>query len=236
LGEAGAAGAAAAGAPGPTTYRGGPAPADEHHALGGLLTGGFGPRSWRTGAPPPADFFAAKALVAAVLDGLRVGWSVAPAAWPFLHPGRSAEILIGDRRVGFVGELHPRVAAAWDLGQTAAFTLNLDFVASVAPAVIAHAGFGDFPAVLQDLSVVVDDTVAAAAVVDVVRAHGGPAVAAVSVFDVYRGAQIGDGRTSLSLHLEFRAADRTLTDEDVAAWREAITVALADELGGELRG
>jgi phenylalanyl-tRNA synthetase beta chain len=101
---------------------------------------------------------------------------------------------------------------------------------------IAHAGFGDFPAVLQDLSVVVDDAVAAAAVVDVVRAHGGPALEAVSVFDVYRGAQIGEGRTSLSLHLEFRAADRTLTDEDVAAWREAITVALADELGGELRG
>ncbi len=236
-GPASGPGAGPAAGPGAASgYPGGPAPADEHHALGALVTGGFGPRSWRTGPPPPADFFVAKALVGAVLDGLRVGWSVAPATWPFLHPGRSAEVLIGDRRVGFVGELHPTVAAAWDLARTAVFTLNLDFVAGVAPAVLSHAGFGDFPAVLQDLSVVVDDAVAAAAVVDVVRAHGGLALAAVSVFDVYRGAQIGEGRTSMSLHLEFRAADRTLTDADVATWREAITRALAAELGGELRG
>jgi phenylalanyl-tRNA synthetase beta chain len=226
---------AAAAAPLPPGYLGGPAPADEHHALGGLLTGALGPRSWRAGAPRRADFFAAKAHAAAVLDGLRVDWSIAPAAWPFLHPGRSAELLVGDRRIGFVGELHPLVAAAWDLERTAVFTLNLDFVSAAAPAVVTYAAFGDFPAVLQDLSVIVGDGVAAAAVVGVIRAHGGPHLAEVSVFDVYRGAQIGSGRTSLSLHLEFRAADRTLTDAEVAAWRTAITAGLAAELGGELR-
>ena len=218
-------------------YRGGPPPADEHHAIGGLVTGALGPPSWRAGAPPPADFFAAKALAGAVLDGLRVDWSVARATWPFLHPGRSAELLLdgGGRRVGFVGELHPLVAADWDLGQTAVFTLNLDVAAAAAPEVVAYRPFGDHPAVLQDLSVIVDDAVDAAAVVGVVRAHGGPALADVSVFDVYRGGQIGAGRTSLSLHLAFRARDRTLTDEEVAAWRAAITAAVAAELGGELR-
>ena len=242
-GGAGGAGAGAGGAAAVAVavadpaYRGGPAPADEHHAIGGLVTGAFGAWSWRSGAPAPADFFAAKGLAGAVLDGLRVDWSLARETWPFLHPGRSAELLLGDerRRIGFVGELHPLVAAAWDLGQTAVFTINLDVVAAAAPEVIAYRGFGDHPAVLQDLSVIVDDAVEAGAVVRVVRAHGGPALADVAVFDVFRGAQIGEGRTSLSLHLAFRAADRTLTDEEVGAWREAIKTGLAAELGGELR-
>jgi phenylalanyl-tRNA synthetase beta chain len=215
---------------------GAPSPADEHHALGGLILGGLGPRSWRAPGPAPADFFAAKALAGAVLDGLRVGWSTAVASWPFLHPGRSAELLVGDRRIGFVGELHPLVAETWDLPRTAVFTLNLGYVAGVAPAVPAYRDFGDFPAVLQDLSVIVDEGVAAGAVVDVVRAAGGPDLVDVSVFDIYRGAQVGEGRTSLTLHLEFRADDRTLTDEEVAGRRAAITAGLADRLGGELRG
>ncbi|MGI8802826.1 MAG: phenylalanine--tRNA ligase subunit beta [Solirubrobacteraceae bacterium] len=220
----------------------GESPADEHHALGGLLTGAAGTWSWRTGAPPPADFFAARSLAAAVLDGLRVDWSIAAMTWPFLHPGRSAEVRVGDpasmstRRIGFVGELHPAVSVAWDLKQTAVFTLNLDVVAAAAPSVITYRDFGDFPAVLQDLSVIVAEDVAAESVVSVVRDHAGPDLASVSVFDVYRGAQVGEGRTSLTLHLEFRAADRTLTDEDVAARRAAITTALAEQVGGELRG
>ncbi len=100
----------------------------------------------------------------------------------------------------------------------------------------SYAAFADFPAVLQDLSVSVGDAVSADEVLGVVRGHGGPALAGVSVFDVYRGAQVGEGRTSLTLHLEFRAPDRTLTDAEVAGWRGAITAALTGELGGELRG
>ena len=71
---------------------------------------------------------------------------------------------------------------------------------------------------------------------EVVRGAGGELLARVEVFDVYRGEQVGEGRVSLALHLEFRAPDRTLTDEDVAPVREAIVAALRDELGGELRG
>jgi phenylalanyl-tRNA synthetase beta chain len=214
----------------------GAGPADEHHGLGLLLTGAPGPGSWRTGPPPPADFFAAKELVGAVLDGLRLPWSVAPAGWPFLHPARSAEVLVGERRIGLVGEVHPLVAAAWDLGQTVVGAINLDFVAEASPAVPTFRAFGDFPAVRQDLSVIVGDDVPAQAVVDAVRHHGGPALVDVDVFDVYRGPQVGAGRTSLTLHLEFRAAERTLTDDEVATWRAAIVAGLAEGLGGELRG
>jgi phenylalanyl-tRNA synthetase beta chain len=212
-----------------------PSPVFEAHMLGGLLTGAYGGRSWRGAAARPADFFTAKALVAAVLDTLGVDWSVVAAPWPFLHPGRTANVLVGDRRIGFVGEVHPLVAADWGLDRVAAFSLNLDVVAAAVPAVISYSGLSDFPAVLQDLSVVVADDVPAARVLAVVRANAGAELDSVDVLDVYRGDQVGDGRVSLTLHLEFRAADRTMTDAEVADRRAAITAALADELGGELR-
>jgi phenylalanyl-tRNA synthetase beta chain len=90
--------------------------------------------------------------------------------------------------------------------------------------------------VRQDLAVVVADDVPAAAVVEAVREAGGALLRAVEVFDVYRGAQAGEGRTSLALRLEFRAPDRTLTDEEVAQRREKIVAVLTERLGGELRG
>jgi phenylalanyl-tRNA synthetase beta chain len=93
-----------------------------------------------------------------------------------------------------------------------------------------------FPAVRQDLAVVVPDDVPAARVLEVVGAAAGPLLAHADIFDVYHGAQVGEGRKSLALHCEFRAPDRTLTDEDVARVREQIIAVLADELGGELRG
>jgi len=88
--------------------------------------------------------------------------------------------------------------------------------------------------VREDLAVVVADSVAAAEVVGAIRAAGGGELASVEIFDVYRGAQVGEGRVSLAMHLEFRAADRTLTDEEVSAIRERIAGALA-EIGGMIR-
>ena len=93
-----------------------------------------------------------------------------------------------------------------------------------------------FPALLQDIAVVVGEDVPAAEVEAVVRESGGKLLRDARVFDVYRGAQVGDGLKSLALRLEFRAGDRTLTDEDVAARRGAIEQALDEEIGGRLRG
>ena len=83
---------------------------------------------------------------------------------------------------------------------------------------------------------VVADDVPAARVLEVVRAAGGALLRGAEVFDVYRGAQVGEGRASLAVRLEFRAPDRTLTDEEVAQRREKIVAALAEQVGGELRG
>jgi len=92
-----------------------------------------------------------------------------------------------------------------------------------------------FPGLRQDLAVAVADDVPAAAVLASVRRAGGDLLADARVFDVYRGAQVGEGRKSLALTLAFRAPDRTLSDEDVGPLRDRIVASLRDDLGGELR-
>ena len=210
----------------------------EHRALGALLVGRLYPPSWGTGEPPRAGFFPIKAMLGAVGDALRVDWTVEPAQEPFLHPGRAARILAGGERepVGWIGELHPLVARTYDLpDEAAAFELDLGRLIRHADAVPTYRDLTSFPALRQDLAVAVADDVPAAAVLAVVRKAGGKLLADARVFDVYRGAQVGEGRTSLALALQFRAPDRTLADDDIAPVRDKIVAALRDQLGGELR-
>ena len=108
---------------------------DERNHLGALLTGALRPATWRESEPPRADFFAVKSVLEAALGAIRVPWSVEPAREPFLHPGRSARVLIAGEPAGWIGELHPGVAAAWDLEQVAAFEVHLDAVLAAAPPV-----------------------------------------------------------------------------------------------------
>jgi phenylalanyl-tRNA synthetase beta chain len=214
--------------------------ADEHHGLGALLSGALAPRSWR-GEGGEADFFAAKALLGALLDKLHVDWSVEPRSWPFLHPGRSAAVLAGAETLGFLGEVHPLVAGAWDLPhsgtgeRTAAFAIDLGKVAAAAPPVVAFQGFAAVPSLRRDLAVTLPATVSAERALEHVREAAGEILEEVGVFDVYTGEQVGEGRRSLALSLSFRASEKTLTDEDIAPVRERI-VATLGELGGELRG
>jgi phenylalanyl-tRNA synthetase beta chain len=221
-----------------TVYRaGGQAGAratDEHHALGALLSGSRSAHSWRGGSEQ-VDFFAAKALLGALLDHLHVPWSVRAQSWPFLHPGRSAAVLADAQLLGFVGELHPLVSDAWDMQRSAVFAIDLGKVAEAAPEAIAFQAFPAVPALRQDLAIVLPEDVSAAQVLSSARSAAGEMLDDVRVFDVYEGEQVGAGRRSLALALSFRALDRTLTDEDVAPARERIVAALG-ELGGELRG
>jgi phenylalanyl-tRNA synthetase beta chain len=204
--------------------------------IGVLLTGAVRAPSWREPSPPPADFFAAKGVLARLLDALRVDWGIEQAHEPFLHPGRSASVIVSGERVGWLGELHPGVAAEWELsGAVAAFEIDLDAVIAAVPGPVRYEDYTSFPEVRQDLAVVVPQSVAAAEVVAVVRAAGGPLLASAEVFDVYRGAQVGGDEVSLALRLAFRSPERTLTDDDVAERRAAIEAALAEHVRGRIR-
>jgi phenylalanyl-tRNA synthetase beta chain len=150
------------------------------------------------------------------------------------HPGRCAEVVIGDTVVGHAGQLHPAVVERSGLPKgTCAVELDLDAMpiteAMPAPAV------SPFPAVFQDVSLIVGEDIAAAAVVDAVRDGAGELLEDVRLFDVYTGPQIGDGRKSVTLALRFRAADRTLTEDEASAARDAAVKSAADRVGAVQR-
>jgi phenylalanyl-tRNA synthetase beta chain len=155
---------------------------------------------------------------------------------PFLHPGRTASVLAGDeRKLGWVGELHPGIAREWDLdGTVAAFELDADLIAELAPGPAPYRDVTSFPAVVEDLAVVVDEELPAGEVEQTVRQAGAPLLDSAELFDVYRGEQVGEGRKSLAFRLEFRSGSATLTDSDVAAVRAKIEEALTS-IGGALR-
>ena len=213
---------------------GAPAPREPYH-VAALVAGPVRPSSWREPEPPEADFFAVKALLEALLGELRADYTLERTAEPFLHPGRCAAIAIGGRAAGWVGEIHPLVAAAWDLEQTlAAFELDLDAVPE--PPTPHFTDLISFPEVREDLAVAVADEVSAAQVRDTVMGAGAPLLREAEVFDVYRDPErLGEGTVSLALRLIYGADDRTLTDAEVAARREAIAQALERELGGRIR-
>jgi phenylalanyl-tRNA synthetase beta chain len=151
------------------------------------------------------------------------------------HPGRCAEVLVGETVVGHAGQLHPAVIERSALPKgTCAVELNLDAIPIVdafpAPRV------SPFPAVFQDVSLVVDADVPAQTVEDAVRDGAGALLEDVRLFDVYTGPQVGENRKSLTFALRFRAADRTLTEDEASAARDAAVRCAAERVGAVLRG
>ncbi|MEB3981864.1 phenylalanine--tRNA ligase subunit beta [Mycobacterium sp. 663a-19] len=150
------------------------------------------------------------------------------------HPGRCAEVLVGDARVGHAGQLHPAVIERSGLPKgTCALELDLDAIPIVealpAPRV------SPFPAVFQDVSLVVPAQVPAQAVADAIREGAGELLEDIQLFDVFTGPQIGEHRKSLTFALRFRAPDRTLTEDDASAARDAAVRHAAEAVGAELR-
>jgi len=151
------------------------------------------------------------------------------------HPGRCASLHVGFLdHVGYAGELHPAVIERMGLPKgTCALELNLDAIPLSerlpAPSV------SPFPAVFQDVALVVDEDVAAQNVVEAVREGAGELLEDVRLFDVYTGPQIGEGRKSIALALRFRAEDRTLTEDEASAARDAAVANAARQVGAEQR-
>lgn len=144
-------------------------------------------------------------------------------------------MLVDGEPVGWLGEIHPGVAARWGFDDTvAAFELSLTAVTPPEP--VRFRDLVSFPAVHEDLAIVVDEAVTTSELLRVIRESGAPLVEQVQVFDVYRDEQrLGDGKKSVAVRLSYRATDRTLTDEEVARQRQLMIKALANELEGTIR-
>ncbi len=218
---------------GPLQERG-QTPAYERHHLSALLTEAA-PGGWRTPARP-ADFYAVRGLLEGLMEAAGVEWRAQEGGPPFLNPGRAASIFVADDlELGWFGELHPLVLREWELdGPVAALDLDVDALLELAAEASTYSDVTSFPAVLQDIAVIVPEDVPAARLAEVVRAGAGELLVWLRVFDLYHGEQVGEGSKSLALRLEVRAPDRTLTDEEVAERRAAIETEL-ESIGGRLR-
>ena len=160
-----------------------------------------------------------------------------PAEAPSLQPGRTARLRLGEVDIGLLGEVHPLVRDAFELPsqRVAAAELDLEALLAQVPAAWYVEPVSAYPAVLQDLAIIVDEEVPAAVVQDFIAKTGGFLLKEVKLFDVYRGEPVPEGKKSLAFALAFQAPDKTLRDAIVAKQVARIVKRLEKELGAEQR-
>lgn len=152
------------------------------------------------------------------------------------HPGRCARLLVGGAELGHAGELHPKVCQAFGLPvRSAAVEIDLDLLMRHARDVTPGPDFSTYPLAKEDVALVVPDAVTAAEVEAALREGAGELLESIRLFDVYTGDQVADGHKSLAFALRFRAADRTLTEEETAAARDAAVAVAAERTGAVQR-
>lgn len=215
---------------------------DELKRLSIVLAGPRSLPSWQPADGTPMDFFDLKGILSGLVDGLHVP-EVRYERWehPSFHPGKCARLLSAETQLGVFGELHPLVRERFDwpvtykANQILAADLDLDTLLSLIPSMTETAPLAEFPPVLEDLALVVDESLPADRVAELIRQTGGKVVSAVRLFDVYRGEKIGAGKKSLAYSITYQAADKTLSDKDVAGLRTHILRRLEHDLGAMLR-
>ncbi|HWI43583.1 MAG TPA: phenylalanine--tRNA ligase subunit beta [Nocardioides sp.] len=203
--------------------------------LGVVLAGERRRAGW-WGAGESAGWHDALAVVRRLADELGVRIDVTSAARMPWHPGRCALVSIDGVEIGHAGELHPTVCKSYGLpARSAAVEIDLDALMAAAPAVPAGPVFSTMPVAKEDVALVVDADVTVAAVEAALRSGAGDLLESVRLFDVYTGEQIGEGKKSVAFALRFRAPDRTLTEGEAGAARDAAVAAAAEQVGAVQR-
>ena len=184
------------------------------------------------------DFFSMKGIVEEFLDkiGMHLKETYDPnAGKSFLHPGRQANIIYDGTVIGYLGEVHPTVAATYGIGERAyVAVLDMPSIVPMATFDRKYEGIAKFPAVTRDISMVVPKNVLVGQIEEVIAVRGGQILENYELFDIYEGSQIKGGYKSVAYSLTFRAKDRTLTDTEISASMKKILNGL-EALGAELR-
>ncbi|MEX2247076.1 MAG: phenylalanine--tRNA ligase subunit beta [Dehalococcoidia bacterium] len=207
-------------------------PVEQEHVIGALS--GWRRDRWGRPGDESLDFFDAKAYVEDLLRGLGAEAEFAPATEFGMVPGRTAELRIDGRRAGVVGQVHPDVAASFEVEREAyVFEVSLDDVLAAPRTPLKVRNVSRFPAVEQDIAVVVDRDVQAGDLRRAIEAAG--LVREARVFDVYIGDQVPTGKKSIAFAVTYQSDEHTLTDDEVAKAQGKIVERLRREFGAELR-
>ncbi len=209
-------------------------PAQPLH-LAVVLTGERERGGW-WGAARDASWSDAVGLVRRLANELGVEVRVRNAALAPWHPGRCAELSIGDDVLGHAGELHPTVCRAFGVAaRTAAVEIDLDLLLAHVREVVPGPDFSTYPLAKEDVALLVDAAVTVADVEEALRSGAGSLLESIRLFDVYTGEQVGQGQKSLAFALRFRAPDRTLTEDETGAARDAAVAAAVERCGAVQR-
>jgi phenylalanyl-tRNA synthetase beta chain len=191
-----------------------------------------------SGGTRPVDYFDMQGVVDRLCDALQLSVRFEPARQSWVTPGRGAQVLLDNgRQLGTVGQLAADVAERHGISGSAVFVAELDLEAIEASERddLRVVPLPRHPSVTRDISILIDDTLPAAAIRSSIADTAPPTLVRISEFDRYQGKGIPDGKVSLSLRLTFRAPDRTLTDQEVQVAMEAILFALRERHGAMQR-
>ncbi|MFF6437227.1 phenylalanine--tRNA ligase subunit beta [Staphylococcus aureus] len=201
---------------------------DQVEYLSGILTGDYVVNQWQ-GKKETVDFYLAKGVVDRVSEKLNLEFSYRRADIDGLHPGRTAEILLENKVVGFIGELHPTLAADNDLKRTYVFELNFDALMAVSVGYINYQPIPRFPGMSRDIALEVNQNIPAADLLSTIHAHGGNILKDTLVFDVYQGEHLEKGKKSIAIRLNYLDTEETLTDERVSKVQAEIEAVLIEQ-------
>jgi phenylalanyl-tRNA synthetase beta chain len=209
---------------------------EEKLELAMLLTGKYRSTNWQYEGMTGGDFFVMKGILEALLQRLGIQQAeVKAATFEGLHPGRSASIWLSGQVVGLLGQLHPKVAKEYDLGDTVVCQLDLDLLCQAAEDSVTYQSLPRYPAVTRDLAIIVKQNVVSKEVEEGIKEAAGELLESVHLFDVFTGEQIGEGKKNLAYSLVYRAKNRTLTDEEVQKVHDQIIHHLEKTVEAKLR-
>lgn len=210
--------------------------AEERPVLTAVISGKREPLNW-CAAKENVDFYDMKGLVEGLLAALQVqDYTLARSAAPYLHPGKSCDIVLNGQVIGSFGEVHPTAQENFELDQTTyVLEMNVEPLVASAAAVPKYQHLPKYPAMSRDIAVVVPLEVSNEEIEAVIRANAGELLRTVRVFDIYTGKQVAAGCKSMAFNLTYQADDRTLTDAEVDASMKQVIAQVAEAYKAKLR-
>jgi phenylalanyl-tRNA synthetase beta chain len=210
----------------------------EELMLGGIFFRESLPSLWKEDAP---SFFISKGVLDSLFEEMKIkGYSYVPSEEVFLHKGKSADIMLNELRVGFIGEITPGVAAKLDLKahkpEIIVFEMSLDKLLLCIPEKLTHSQIPRYPSVERDIAIIIDDDLSSAQAMSILKEYPSKFIEQVELFDYYKGKNIPQGRKSLAFRITYRSPQRTLTDDEVESIHSGLVDYFLEKTGGLLRG
>ncbi|WP_313800728.1 phenylalanine--tRNA ligase subunit beta [Cytobacillus sp.] len=210
---------------------------EEREHLAGAVTGLWQTHPWQ-GEKKTVDFFVVKGILEGLFDKLGIASEVEfrQSEKDGLHPGRTAEIYLSGKSVGFVGQTHPKVEKEYDLKESYVFELSLKAILEAEVSPLHYVTIPRFPSITRDIALVVDKEKAAGELNAMIKEAGGALLKEVHVFDLYEGDRMEPGKKSIAFSLKYFDPERTLTDEEVVKAHDKVLNAVKEKAGAVLRG